>query len=47
MIDGEGLLKWPSGKYYTGQWQGNQMSGQGYLRWPDGKEYFGQFKNDS
>ncbi len=40
----EGLMLWPGGDVYVGNWKDDRRDGQGTYSWPDGKEYAGQWK---
>ena len=44
--EGSGILKYPSGEIYEGEWKNNRREGEGSLRTPVGYRYNGQFQDD-
>ena len=40
----EGLMQWPDGGVYLGNWKNDRRDGRGTYAWPDGKEYIGDWK---
>ena len=40
-MNGTGILKWPNGKEYSGEFLDDERSGQGEFKWPDGRKYKG------
>ena len=45
MYNGQGILTWPNGDIYEGQWINGQRHGQGILTWVSGDKYAGQWIN--
>ena len=43
---GSGMLQWPSGGSYRGEFLGLRRDGEGEQLWPAGAFYQGGFKND-
>ena len=37
---GNGVLHYPDGKKYEGQWKDGKKHGQGTYSWPNGSKYF-------
>jgi len=50
LLDGErhgyGVLKWPDGKQYIGDWRHGNRHGHGIVLWPDGQQYVGEWVDD-
>lgn len=44
-MHGYGIMSWPDGKQYMGQFVYGVKEGQGIHIWEDGKKYDGQWKN--
>lgn len=42
----KGVLTWPNGKIYEGNFVASKMSGQGVLKYADGVKFVGRFAND-
>ncbi len=42
---GRGIMVWPDGCVYTGQWKEGKMHGRGMMKWEDGSTYTGQWSN--
>ena len=42
-----GLLYFPEGKKYEGEFTNNSVEGYGIKTYPDGKKYEGRFKNNN
>lgn len=40
-MDGKGILEWPDGKKYEGDFKDDKRHGTGEFRWKDGKIYKG------
>ena len=40
---GVGILKFPDGSSYTGEWQNNKMHGKVIFKWSDGKVIEGKW----
>lgn len=38
-ITGKGILYWPDGRKYDGEFHNNNMHGKGIYTWPDGRKY--------
>lgn len=38
-MEGFGILKYPDGKNYKGEFKNNLPHGQGTKTWPDGRKY--------
>lgn len=36
-----GLLRWPNGTSFEGEFSNNKMTGKGMFRWPDNRFYYG------
>merc|ERR1711904_668015 len=43
---GTGIMRWPDGREYQGQFKLDKMHGNGSMSWPDGTSYVGQYVND-
>lgn len=43
-MDGNGLLVWPDGKYYEGEFKEDQKDGFGIFFWEDKRCYKGEWK---
>jgi hypothetical protein len=43
-MHGKGLLVWPDGKSYEGDFREDKRDGVGIFKWGDGKEYCGEWK---
>jgi len=43
---GTGIMRWPDGREYQGQFKLDKMHGKGMMSWPDGTTYVGQYVND-
>lgn len=43
---GTGIMRWPDGREYQGQFKFDRMHGTGSMSWPDGTRYVGQYCND-
>ena len=41
--DGAGILTWPSGNKYLGQFVQDKMCGRGMMTWSNGDEYVGDW----
>jgi antitoxin component YwqK of YwqJK toxin-antitoxin module len=44
--EGEGIMFYPDGGKYIGQWKNDQPSGQGTYYYADGKILSGEWKNN-
>ena len=45
MWSGQGILIFPDGSTYDGEWANGFMNGQGTFTWADGKQKSGNWKN--
>ncbi|MCI5181578.1 MAG: hypothetical protein D3921_03460 [Candidatus Electrothrix sp. AW1] len=45
-VDGKGVMQYPDGSTYTGEWKHGQRHGKGILLYPDGRKYEGNFVHD-
>ena len=45
MWSGQGILTFPNGATYEGEWVNGFMNGKGTFTWSDGKEKTGIWKN--
>jgi hypothetical protein len=43
-MHGFGVLVWPDGRRYDGQFVLDQREGQGTMTWPDGRKFVGQWR---
>lgn len=43
---GTGVMRWPDGREYLGQFVLDKMQGEGTMTWPDGAKYVGQYHNN-
>lgn len=43
---GKGIMRWPDGKQYEGDFKFDNMDGEGSMSWPDGAMYVGQYRNN-
>ena len=43
--EGQGILTFPDGARYEGQWRRGEPEGQGALTYPDGRRYEGEFRS--
>lgn len=43
---GPGILTWPDGRRYVGQFNQGLFHGDAIMEWPDGRRYVGQYKNN-
>mmetsp|Transcript_30875 Transcript_30875/g.54395 ORF Transcript_30875/g.54395 Transcript_30875/m.54395 type:complete len:328 (+) Transcript_30875:51-1034(+) len=43
---GPGILTWPDGRRYVGQFNEGLFHGDAIMEWPDGRRYVGQYKNN-
>lgn len=41
-----GVMEWPDGTKYTGQFKEGKMEGKGTKTWPNGNRYDGLWRND-
>jgi hypothetical protein len=46
-MDGEGLLRWPSGSSYSGAFKDGKRHGRGKLTFANGKVQAGLWSNDT
>jgi clan AA aspartic protease (TIGR02281 family) len=44
--NGRGMLRFPNGEVYTGEFLDSRRSGEGVYTWPDGRKYAGEFRDD-
>ena len=44
-MDGFGVMTWPDGRKYEGEYLNDKKNGYGIFIWKDGKEYRGYWKN--
>jgi len=44
-MHGQGLYKWPDGRWYDGNYVDDKKDGYGVYTYPDGRSYKGQWKN--
>lgn len=40
-MNGYGMLRFPDGRLYNGEWKNGLKSGKGVFQWPDGRKYDG------
>ena len=45
MLSGKGIMIWPDGRKYDGEYSENERNGYGEFYWPNGKIYKGQWMN--
>ena len=43
---GKGVISWPDGRRYVGEWWNSDRTGHGTLTYPDGRVESGQWEND-
>jgi hypothetical protein len=43
-LHGKGVLHYPNGDQYSGNWVNNQRSGEGIYTSADGRQYIGQVR---
>jgi len=43
---GTGIMRWPDGREYQGQFRFDKMHGEGSMSWPTGAKYVGQYHNN-
>ena len=43
--EGKGVMTFPNGEKYVGEWKDGEGNGQGTQTFPNGKKYVGEFKN--
>lgn len=43
---GAGILTWPDGRRYVGQFSEGLFHGEAIMDWPDGRRYVGQYRNN-
>jgi hypothetical protein len=43
---GRGIMRWPDGREYRGQFHFDKMQGEGIMSWPTGSKYVGQYCNN-
>jgi hypothetical protein len=43
--DGKGVMKYPDGAVYDGEWKDGQQHGEGKYTWSNGHIYVGEFRN--
>lgn len=41
---GEGVMTWPDGQRYEGEWRVGEYNGRGVMTWPDGTRYEGEWR---
>ena len=44
-MEGRGVLMWPSGKRYVGEFEKDKRQGKGVYYWSDGRMYDGEWRN--
>ena len=44
-MNGKGLMTWPDGRSYKGEYLNDQKHGFGIFSYFDGRKYIGQWKN--
>ena len=44
-VNGHGVLTWPDGQRYEGEFKDGNSNGHGVYTWPDGQRYEGEFKD--
>lgn len=42
-MNGDGIMRWPDGRNYTGFFQDDMLHGRGVMDWPDGRRYDGEW----
>lgn len=45
-MHGKGVMTWPDGRKYDGDFFMNMMQGSGVYHWPNGRIYEGEFYNN-
>lgn len=45
-MEGRGIMTWPDGSKYEGEFKMGKMDGEGTKFMANGNKYIGQFKND-
>ena len=44
-VNGKGIMIYPDGRKYTGEFKAGERNGHGTMIYPDGKKLEGEFKN--
>lgn len=44
-MEGKGLMIWPDGRKYDGEYKEDKKNGYGTFIWKDGREFKGYWKN--
>lgn len=44
-MEGKGIMNWPDGRTYEGEWSLDHMHNFGKMTFPDGRKYVGGWRN--